>query len=129
VTPSIVPIYAAALGVMFVILSLRVIRLRHRTRIGLGSSGSVLLERRIRVQGNFAEYVPFSLILLAFAELQAWPAWLINALGLILLGRVLHAVGVGMEHEDFRLRITGMAMTFGVLGTASTLLLVSPLLG
>jgi uncharacterized protein len=122
--PSIVPVYAAILGLIFFVLSLRVIRFRHRSRIGLGSGGDPLLERRIRVHANFAEYVPIALILLTFVEMQGTPTWLLHILcAAFLLGRMVHAYGVSQHHENYRLRVSAMATTFTVILTASLALL------
>ncbi|HWK96603.1 MAG TPA: MAPEG family protein [Pseudolabrys sp.] len=123
--PLIVPAYAAVLGLMFAVLSLRVANARRTMRIGLGSGGDKQLERYIRVQGNFAEYVPMVLILLTFVELQVWPAWLVHALcALLLAARAVHALGVAHEPEDIRFRATGMVTTLAVLVIASVLLLI-----
>lgn len=123
--PLIVPAYAAILGLMFVAISFRVANTRRTMRIGLGSGGDRQLERYIRVQGNFAEYVPMALILLTFVELQAWPAWLTHTLcAFLLTARVVHALGVAREPEDIRFRATGMVTTLVILIVASVLLLV-----
>lgn len=68
--PTIVPFYAAVLGLIFIFLSARVVVARRQFRVRLGSGGHEILERRIRVQGNFAEYVPLTIILLTFLELD-----------------------------------------------------------
>ena len=122
--PTIVPIYAAILALVFVSLSFRVANTRRTTRIPLGTGGNVMLERRIRVQGNFAEYVPLALILLTFIELQKWPHWLVHLLCLVLLAaRLVHAYGVSQEPEDIRLRASAVPATFGVMVVAAFLLL------
>lgn len=127
--PVVVPFYAALLVLLFIALSLRVIRLRRATRVPLGHRGERSLERGTRVHANFAEYVPMTLILLAFIEAQSWPLGVVHALCVILVaGRMLHAFGVAREPEDFRFRVAGMAMTFTVLGIASALLLVRPII-
>ena len=54
--PSIMPWYAAALALIFVGLSIRVIRGRGLHRVNLGSGGVDDMERRIRAHGNFAEH-------------------------------------------------------------------------
>jgi uncharacterized membrane protein YecN with MAPEG domain len=124
VIPTIVPIYAAILALVFVSLSFRVVNTRRTTRITLGSGGNVQLERRIRVQGNFAEYVPLALILLTFIESQGWPRWLVHLLCLVLLAaRLVHAYGVSQEPEDIRLRASAVPATFGVMIVAALLLL------
>lgn len=116
-------LYAAALTGLFVALSLRVIGARRRYRVALGASHR-MVERAVRAQGNFAEYVPLALILLALLELNGLPAWALHALGVTLLvGRTLHAWGISQEPETFRFRVTGMALTFTVLGVEAAALL------
>ncbi|MBS0245233.1 MAG: MAPEG family protein [Proteobacteria bacterium] len=122
--PLIVPAYAALFGLMFAAISFRVANTRRMRRVSLGTGGDRQLERYIRVQGNFAEYVPMALILLTFLELQEWPAWLIHALcAVLLIGRVLHALGIGREPDNLRFRASGMIATLSVLIVTSILLL------
>jgi len=114
--PVIVPFYAAVLGLIFIFLSARVIVMRRQTRVRLGAGGHEVLERRIRVQGNFAEYVPITIILLTFLEWNGAARWLIHALCIaLLLGRCIHAYCVSRTDEDIRQRRAGMALTFGTL--------------
>ena len=119
---SIVPVYGALLALAYVALTLRVIRFRFKARVSLGTGGDRGLERRIRVHGNFAEYVPLSLLLIAFVETQGQPAWVIHLLCLLLIGgRVAHAYALSVGNQ--RLRAAGMAMTFTVLVAAASALL------
>ena len=123
--PTIVPAYAAILALLYIYLSTRVIRLRTALRVAIGHGGHKVLERTQRVHGNFAEYVPFTLLLLMFVEMQGRPHWLVHALCLTFLAaRLLHAYGVSQEREDVRIRIIGAATTFGVIGIAAVALLV-----
>jgi uncharacterized membrane protein YecN with MAPEG domain len=127
--PLIVPAYAAVLGLLFAMLSFRVANTRRTMRIGLGTGGDRQLERYIRVQGNFAEYVPMALILLTFLELQNWPAWVIHALcAILLIARIVHALGVAREPEDIRFRASGMLTTLAILVVVSVLLLAGGIL-
>ena len=122
--PSIVPLYAALLAALYLVLSVAVIRQRRRRRIALGSGGLPEVERAIRAHGNFAEYVPFALLLLAFAELRGNPGWLLHLLCLMLLaGRLAHGWGLSQVQEDYRWRSVGMALTFTVLAAAALVLL------
>lgn len=124
--PTIVPVYAAIFAVMLVFLSVRVARMRGEVRVAIGDGRNKLLQRRIRVQGNFTEYVPMALILFTFVEMQGWPRWLVHGLCVILLAaRLVHAYGVGQEPEDIRIRATGMATTALLLLIAAGLLLYS----
>lgn len=114
--PIIVPFYAAILGLIFVVLSARVITARRQFKVRLGFAGHELLERRIRVQGNFAEYVPITVVLLAFLELYGGPRWLIHVLCItLILARLLHAYCVGRTDEDIRHRRIAMGTTLAVL--------------
>lgn len=125
---TIVPIYAAILAVMFVALSIRVIALRRASKLPLGFQGDVALERRVRAQGNFAEYVPLAVLLLAFVEMRGAPAWLVHAMALVLVaGRLSHAYGVSQLRESFAFRVSGMAMTFTVILSAALAILIQSL--
>lgn len=127
--PRVTAIYAALLALLFLALSLQVIRQRHGTQTALGTGGHPQLERVARVHANFAEYAPFALLLILLAELLGAPGWWLHLLGLALLaGRSLHAYGVSQAKEDMRFRMVGMAMTFGVLALGSLTLLALLLL-
>jgi uncharacterized membrane protein YecN with MAPEG domain len=74
----------------------------------------------MRVQANFAEYVPLALILLGLAESLHTSRWLLHGFGLALLvGRLVHAIGVSRPNEWLRFRVTGIALTFTVLIAAA----------
>jgi uncharacterized protein len=122
------PLWASLLAFLYLWLAGQVIRARYRTRTALGSGGDPGLERAIRAHANFAEYVPFGLVLLAMAELQgAWP-WLLHLLGAaLLLGRLLHGLGISRTEEILAMRSAGMVLTLAVLLTAaaSNLLLLA----
>jgi hypothetical protein len=109
-------IIAAVLTAVFIRLSFNVIGLRRKNKVGLGSGGHEDLERAIRAQGNFAEYVPFGLILLACLELNGAAWWLVAIPGLaLIIGRLIHAVGINTPPPDFSKRVLGMKFTFFTL--------------
>jgi uncharacterized membrane protein YecN with MAPEG domain len=115
-------VIAAALTIIFVKLSFAVIVLRRKNQIGIGSGGFVDLERAIRAQGNFAEYVPFGIILIACLELNGAPWWLVAIPGItLIIGRLIHAKGINVPPPDFSKRILGMQLTFGTLITLAVL--------
>jgi uncharacterized membrane protein YecN with MAPEG domain len=113
-------LYAGLLAPLFIFLSMRVIRRRRGAKVAVGDGGDMALLRRMRVHANFAEYVPFALLLMALAEnLGTWP-WLLHLLGLVLLaGRVAHAYGVSQPKETFAFRVGGMMATFAMIGAAA----------
>jgi uncharacterized protein len=126
--PVIVPIYAAILALIYIGLAMRVIRSRRGARIAIGTGGNTELARAIRVHGNFAEYVPLTLLLLTFMEMQGRPSWWIHLLCLALIaGRLVHAYGVSQEQENILFRTVGMVTTFAVLASSSVSLLASAL--
>jgi uncharacterized protein len=109
-------IIASVLTIIFIQLSFAVIGLRRKNKVGLGSGGYEDLERAIRAQGNFAEYVPFGIILIACLELNGAPWWLIALPGVTLIvGRLIHARGINIPPPDFSKRILGMKLTFNTL--------------
>ncbi len=118
-------IYAAILGLFFVVLSIRTIKARRRCQIALGYGEEIDLVRTARVHGNFAEYVPLSLLLLYFLEISPAPNALLHGLGIVLIiSRALHAYGVSQVEEDFRFRTIGISGTFAVIVVTSLSILV-----
>ena len=110
------PLYAALLALWFVVLSLRVIRNRQGARVSLGDGGNTLLQRTIRAQANFAEYVPLALLLLLILELSHFSIYLIHLLGIVLLlARLLHGYALAFRAEFRFGRVWGAALTFVVL--------------
>jgi uncharacterized protein len=126
--PHIVPVYAALLALLFLYLSVRVMGERGRSHVAIGAGGNIALERRIRVHGNFAEYVPLALVLLAFMEVRGSAAWYLHLLCLALIaGRLAHAIGVSHEPDILPLRATGVALTCAVIVLAALSLIVGAL--
>lgn len=126
---TITPVYAALLGLLFIALSVRVIRLRRSRKVAVGAQGDEAIERAMRVHANFAEYAPLALLLIAMLELKGAAGVWIHILGLMLLGgRALHAYGMSRPNEDFRFRVAGMSLTFGAIGLASASLLALAIL-
>jgi len=109
-------IIAAVLAIIFIKLSFAVIGLRRKNKVGLGSGGHEDLERAIRTQGNFAEYVPIGIILIACLELNGAPWWLVAIPGVaLIIGRLIHAKGMNTPPPDFSKRVLGMKFTFFTL--------------
>ena len=109
-------IIAVALTIIFIKLSFAVIGLRRKNKVGLGSGGHEDLERAIRTQGNFAEYVPIGIILIACLELNGAPWWLVVIPGIaLIIGRLIHAKGMNTPPPDFSRRVLGMKFTFFTL--------------
>ena len=113
-------LYAALLALFYIVMSFKVVGKRRQYQIGIGSNGEMALERAIRVHANFAEYVPFALLLMFLAEYSGLATHYVHTLGTILiLGRLSHAWGVRQLKEPFKFRVFGMLLTFGVIALAA----------
>ena len=112
---TITPIYAAIFALILVGLSSYVIKMRYKHRVSLGDGGNKELLKAIRAHGNFIEYVPMSLILLAMLELGGESGAVLHAFGgALLVGRIMHAPGLNIKGTTI-LRQIGMVLTFAVL--------------
>ena len=126
---TVTPLYAGLLGLLFLILSLRVIGRRRAAGVALGDGGDRMLLRRQRAQANFAEYVPLVLVLMTLAELRSVSSLVLHGIGVCLLaGRLLHAYGLSSEPERMAYRMVGMALTFSALGFSAAAVLLPSLL-
>lgn len=109
-------VYAALLGLLVVLLSVVVIKLRRSLRVGIGDGGNRDLQRAIRVQGNATEYVPLFLMLLAVFELNHGSPLFLHAMGAVFfLGRMLHAWGLYGTAGASTARVIGTIATMSVL--------------
>ena len=121
---AITAFYAALLGLFFVFLSFRVIGWRRLKSVELGHGEDSQLLRRMRVHANFAEYVPFTLLLMAMAESMTAPRPLIHVAGLILIAaRLIHAYGLSQSPHILRFRVGGMILTFTALSLSAIICL------
>ncbi|KEJ89337.1 eicosanoid and glutathione metabolism membrane protein [Sulfitobacter donghicola DSW-25 = KCTC 12864 = JCM 14565] len=121
---AITPLYAGLLALIFIVLSVLVIRERFAVKSSVGDGGDQGLIKRMRIHANFAEYAPLGLILMLCAELQGAPAVAVHAMGAsLLLGRFLHAVGMSRTPQIIALRQAGILLTFAML-TLSALTLI-----
>ena len=112
--------YAALLAVLFIYLSLRVVGWRREHRVEFGHGENFELLRRMRVHANFAEYVPFALLLMALAESMVPPDLVVHLAGLLLIvGRLLHAYGTSQSPPIMRYRVYGTVLTFTAIGIAA----------
>lgn len=117
---------AAVAAIMLVILGFATGMRRTQTKILLGTGDDDILLRRVRAHGNFIEYVPIALILLALAEVAGTgDALLWTIAGLLVAGRALHIVGI--LGTVIPARAAGMLMTIASILLGSGILLVATL--
>lgn len=65
-------IYAGLLGLLFLLLSFWVVKRRAQFKVMIGEGEAPEMLSAIRAHGNFAEYVPLTLLLMALCELAGW---------------------------------------------------------
>ena len=121
---SITPFFAALLAILYLALTFAVIRNRYRLCVSLGDGGDDRLNRVIRGHVNFAEYVPLSLLFLAFSEIGGTEALVIYVGGTsLLVGRLLHAYALALTEQNLSARRYGMILTFNsiVIGIGACL--------
>ncbi|HSG57481.1 MAG TPA: MAPEG family protein [Paracoccaceae bacterium] len=117
---TIAPLYAGLIALVFLWLSARVIRRRLEAHVSVGDADDRDLKKRMRVQANCAEYAPLALILLAMAEMQGAPGWVVHLLGAMLLaGRLAHGIGMGRTPQIPLLRTVGVVLTFTMMAATA----------
>lgn len=124
--PAVTATYAALLGLLFVALSAWVIRGRFKFRVLHGDGGDRGMLRRMRAHANFAEYVPFCVLIVGLLEVRgAAPSTVHLLLGPLLVARVAHPFGmeaVPNSPQQYALRGAPMVVTLLVIAAASVLL-------
>jgi uncharacterized membrane protein YecN with MAPEG domain len=117
-------IYVALATLLVLILAARVSAGRHGKKIGLGDGGDHDMNKRIRAHANALENLPLALLLLLMLELnQTQPLWLHVFGCVLLLARVLHAVGLSRSSRTSFGRLVGTALTWGLMLVMAALLL------
>ncbi|WP_226549935.1 MAPEG family protein [Celeribacter naphthalenivorans] len=118
-TLTLTALYAGLAGLMYLYMSIYVIKQRLNIGQGLGDGGDDTLTRRIRAHGNFNEYAPLTLVLIAGFEAQGAPALLVHLAGIALIvSRGLHAYGMQGGDKEW-------GRKYGILSTFALLLVLS----
>jgi hypothetical protein len=110
----------AAHGLLMLILGWRVIRFRQTKGVGIGDGGEAAFTRRIRAHANLTEWAPMTLIALLVVDLRGAGPYVVGGIGgALLVGRVMHAIGLTRSSGVSQWRIVGMVLTLGALLAAS----------
>jgi len=104
---------AACLAIIMFPLTFQVsLRRISAGNVVFGDAGEDVLRRRIRAFGNFVEYAPMCLVLLALVEMGGGSQILLWTVGgLLLLGRIVHALGM-LYANNAAPRGAAMIMTY-----------------
>lgn len=109
-------------GLAFLLLTLSwtVIKGRRSLSLSTGDGGDSTMERRIRAQGNLAEYAPIFVILIALAELQGGNTVVVSIFALVFfVGRLAHGYAFAFTEKNMQLRVRGMIATLFGISAAS----------
>ncbi len=121
-------LYAGLLALLLLVLSWQVVRLRRSLRIGLGDGGNADLQRATRVHGNFLEYTPITLLLIALLEYDGLASlWLHAAGAALLVFRGLHAFGLSRSTGTSFGRFAGTLGTWVLLAALAVTALLRAL--
>jgi uncharacterized membrane protein YecN with MAPEG domain len=125
--PALTAFYAAVFALLYVGLSSWVVAGRLSADVLHGDGGNETLEKRIRAQGNFGEYVPLALLLVALLEAAGGGTTLVRGLLIVLLmARVLHPFGMFAPKNSprqFACRGGGILATLAVIVVTAVALL------
>ncbi|KCZ50573.1 hypothetical protein HY29_07355 [Hyphomonas beringensis] len=109
-------LYVGLFALLMLVLKANVARVRAKEKVMFGDGDNDAMLRAIRVQGNAVEDVPIVLIGLVALGAMAAPVWAVHGLGAaFLLGRVLHAVGLGGSSGSSMGRMVGTLLSAVVL--------------
>lgn len=119
-------IYTGLLALILLFLALRVVLLRRKFKVGIGTNQNKELARAIRVHANALEYVPIALLMLAVAEINGIHLYFVNASGIALVvARILHAYGLSRSAGVSFGRFYGTLLTWIVILVLSICIIVS----
>jgi uncharacterized membrane protein YecN with MAPEG domain len=131
--PLVTATYIAVLALLYAVLSLQVVRLRRRNRVGFGDGGNTALRCAIRAHAHFAEYVPIIALMAAMLEMAGLATTRIHALmGSLLVARCLHPLGMYAKPGTLQFtigRVGGMVVTAFVMISCALLILRQAFLG
>jgi len=112
-------LYAALNATLNVALAGRIVLLRNKHGVSLGTGESKELLQAVRVHANNAEFVPIALIMLLICELCGGKSMPLHVFGGVLfVSRILHAIGIPKRPPN-AFRAGGVVGTWGVIVAAS----------
>lgn len=115
-TPTVTATYAAILAIFYVAMSFYVIRQRVLTDINIGDGGDPNMLLAMRRHANMAEYVPFALLVMGLAEFLGLGAlWLNIAGSALVMGRMLHPLGMHVTEGSIVPRVIGTLATMAAI--------------
>ena len=119
-------LYASILAVAAIVLAITVSTKRGKFGVSIIDGGHAELALWIRRHGNFAESVPFALVMMALAEARGMPHVWLHVMGVLLLvSRLAHVYGLSLERPADPFRVAGTVGTHTAMLGAAVYLLYS----
>ena len=113
-------LWSGLLILLMLVLSGIVVSGRRRHLVSFGDGGNPDLMAASRAFGNCAEYATPGMIAMLLLAAVGAPAWMVHAVGATLLvGRVVHALGLLFQTGPSLGRVIGMLLTWVALLTAA----------
>lgn len=103
-------LYASLLAILMIWLAIQVIKQRRANQVAYADGGVEPLKIARSAQSNAMDYIPITLILMGFAEMNGMALWLVHLTGIVFVaGRLIHAKGIlGGKMKG---RVLGMKLT------------------
>jgi hypothetical protein len=118
-------LYAGLQAIIAFALVFQIGQLRGKLGVSLGDGGNPELLTAVRRHANWAEHVPFALLLIGLLELNGGNVTLLHALGAgLLVARLVHPLGLRADKLSTPQRILGAALTGVVTIVAGIALIV-----
>ena len=97
--------YAVLAALYFLKCQQHLTQLRRQYRVMTGDGGFSQLQAALRIVEYLAYYLPISLLLMLFAEMNAVPIWLLHLAGIgLFVGQTLHAYAINRrDYDKYRL--------------------------
>ena len=106
-------LWSGLLILLMIILSGLTVTRRRRHLVAFGDGGNAELNAAARAFGNASEYIPVGLVALVLLALTGAPEMMIHGVGAtLLLGRIVHAVGLLFQKGPSLGRVAGMVLTY-----------------
>ncbi|PCJ38139.1 MAG: glutathione S-transferase [Alphaproteobacteria bacterium] len=126
---QITALYAGILALIMVFLAYKTSARRREAKISLGTGDDAIMEKRSRAFGNFIEFVPMMILLMAIIEIQEHRPVIIHIFGIATVaGRLFHAMGMTGVLKAVNGRFVGAILTYLSLLLAGAFLLYNSIM-
>lgn len=110
---AVTSLYTAILALIMVVLAYQTSARRKSAKINLGTGNDDIMERRSRAFGNFTEFTPMFILLMAMIEIQGYGTNYVHILGMVtVFSRIFHALGMTNSITIINGRFVGAILAY-----------------